>query len=1800
MNPTIDILRAELERLFSLEDLISMSERLLDLKPDDVGGTTTKASFAKALTERCLDGDRIEALVDVVLATKPGVDARVRDAVGLIGYEEVVEGARLGPFLLLRKLREDDLSVVYVASRGEEDRVVRTLRREACRDRVAVQRFLTATRMVAQVDHPGLPAGLEAGEAGGIYWVSYAYEMGQLLRERLSRTGPAAIRELLPILRGIVQPLAALHGAGIVHGDLKLESAWIRQAEAAGAPPVTLIDAGGDRLRYRPRGNGSRFVTMMAFGSAKTTAPEQFRGLRSTPATDVYAFGAMLYELLTGKPAFQFDTATDAAIMHLTKQPDPPSSKAPRGWIGQDIDPFVLSMLAKDPERRPRNAAAVLEILERFDHRPESMAPLPRGFDDTRLNELIDRLMETPDDGEAAMELEQAVEEGASSSKVSDAFEMAAGEIVDIEGDHEVMERKKSLLYRAARIFDTFAGDKERAEKIYLQIVSLDPKDEVARLALDEVRRALGKFAEIVEALMARTEEAAAGQERARLFGEIGWLCVTELDDPEQGLLAYVRALCEAPTQREYVDKIEELAGNRIERWNEVLGAATEGAKADSLSSTERNVLLCHIARWYDRYLGRADLALLAFHQVLTADPAHEEAYEGLAAIYRKAQQWPELVSALKGWASAIGGLPRARDLRSEAAEVYEQKLSDVARAKELYEQILAEDPGHERAGDGLLRIAERTKDYGTLVAILDRRADARRGREKIATLLRAAQVYEDDVEDMASAAQRFRAALEIDPHELQALKGLDRIYNRTGQQRELLENLERQVAIAATPRQKINLYERMAALYDEEFIDHARSADCLEHVLAIDPMHEGALGALPRHYRALDEWEQLERLYENHAALVADPARKLELLMQRARVLAENIGSPDRATSVYEQALELSPGYPPALEALARVREQTGDAKAAVEAIETLAARAATPEAQAEQWLRAARLLEGHGDRDGAIERYKRALEAKPDDRTISQALRRAYAARGEVASVVALIEGELETADGKIAKARLYAELANLQRDKLRNQALAESNAKLAVSLDPTCTEALIVLGDIALESDRCVEARLHLEAVLGRVESLPKDVAVHVLSNYVEAYGRSIAARTPSDPKGHDSGAPQGGIADEHPKLMAAISMLETMASSDLDTRARIGRVLFDCGDFAGARASYETLLGAHGKDLSLSVRADTLWRLGESLRRLGELDRAVDALREAVKLAPTAAAPLDALARLYEQTGDWAEFLRTKQRRLETATGDERFDLLLEIGDVAYGKLNDHARAGKAFVSALEVRPDDRRVLTKLMQLYSEAKDWVNLVDIVLRLAEFLEDTKQRAKYLQTAAIITSRQLGNADEALLLFERALDFDPTLTKSMDEAIILRRRKGDMAGVERLLKIRLEQAKQAQDRPAIVDALDELGDLYRQDLRETDLAIDAYEAAQAFDPEGAERAELLSDLYSKDPSKYLDKAVKAQAIVLRRNPYRLQSYKLLRHLYTEARRPDPAWCVCQALSVLNRAEPDEERFYRKHRAETPAPAQAVLDEEDWVRRLAHPDADPLVTRLFSSIQPTIVRARAQSLESLGFDANYRMAIGPDQPYPIAQTLFYVLGVFGASAPPVFPSPKENAALGFAHALEPAIVLGRSAFDNVVANQALAFSVARHLAYFRPGYYVRHLVSTGTGLKAWLFAAIKLCVPQFPIAPDLDGQVTEALGYISAEFQGVQREMLASTVSKLLQSGAAIDLKKWVGAIDLTVDRAGFLVAHDLGVACEVIRGSEEGSSIPVKERIKELVLFSIGEEYLALRQKLRIGIDA
>jgi len=1792
MNSTIDIVRAELERLFSLEEMTAMSQRLLGLDPQDVGGATARASFARALTERCASGDRLDALVDVIVASRQGADPRVREASTFFGTEELESGRTLGPFTITRHLGEHPVAKVYSARRGHQDCVLKVLLRQFCVDRRAVQRLLTLNRMVATLGHPGLPAGLDAGESEGSYWIGHDHIEEQPLSVRFARTGPMHFGEAKPILAGILQPLSALHAARITHGDLRLDSVMVGR-ETVGH--VTLVDFGIDRLRERaPLANGHGGLVTV-FGSPKTIAPEQIRGHRADAAADVYAFGALMYELLSGAPVFQFENPADAAFAHLTKTPEPPSSRGPRGWIGRDVDAFVLSLLAKDPDRRPRHAGVLLEALESLGRAPPSTRPMPDFFPPERLSGVVEALVAAPLEADAAEALETAIEEGADPESVALGFQRAADEVTGADG--AAIDARKSLLHRAARTLDVAVGDKAQAERVYETIVELDPNDATAHIALEAVRRSLGKHAEVVESLIARSETAAPGADKAHIFAEIGRICEIELQDPEQGLLAYSRALCETPLDRDLADEIERVAEARQPLWNEVLATVTATIQAGGLSAREQCKLLAYAARWYDRKLARADLAILAYREILALEPQSEEAHEGLGGIYKKAHQWSELVSLLTARADAAGDSPRARDVRAEAAEVLDLHLDDSARAAEIYGQVLADDPAHEKAAAGMTRLAERSGDYRALIDVLERRAQAHTGQQRTKALLEIAEICEQHLGQLPEAERRFEKVLQDAPSDTRALKGLDRIYNRTGKYRELLANLRQQISTAETPRQRVNLNERMATLYEDEFLDHASAADCLEEALAIDPASTTASAKLARHYRILGRWELLEQLYGRQAKAAATDGERIELLMHRAQVLSENLASPDLATRVCEQVLELDPSHSAALETLARLREQAGDAQAALKAIEMLATSGASPEVRAEQWMRAGRLLEERGDLDLAIERYKLAIEASPGESAAAAALRRAYAARGDAAGVVALIEKELASAEGKSVRARLYGELARVLRDKLRDVDQAEGHAKTALELDPTNADALLVLGEIAFDRERYVEASKYLEALVLRANTLPKGDAVRALVRFVEAFGRGVGALSSPSLQERTGSAPS--LADSQPRLMSALESLDQIAPEDATSATRVARILFEYGDAAAARRTYTRLLERHGESLSAIEVADAQWRLGELLRRLGELDTAVDLLKASADADPSNSAPLNALARVYEATGDWEEFTRVKRRRLEMASGAERFELLMEIGDAEFKKLGDRARAAKTYLTALDERRDDRKLLTKLMELFSEEKDWASLVEVVLRLAGFVEDPKQRAKYMQTAAIVTARQLGELRRALEYYDRALEFDPTFVRAREEAIELCRQAGDHAGVERLLKDQLDQAKRMQDRELMVRVLDDLGELYQKALNQPALAIGAYEAAQAFDPEGKERAALLAELYASDVTQYLDKAVKAHGEMLAANPYRVESYKLLRRLYTEARRPDPAWCLCQALSVLGLAEADEERFYRRHRADNAAAARAALDAEDWAGRIAHRDADPLVTHIFALVQPTVIRARTQSLLALGFDEAHLIDIASEE-HPVSQTLNYAQGVLGFQAPPVFQDPNDPAGLGFVHAHTPSIVLGRAAFESDVPNQALAFVVGRHLTYFLPGYYIRHLVPTGTGLKGWLFAAVKLCVPQFPIAPDLQGQVDEAFAHMSQDFQGVQREILASMVSKLLQSGGAIDLKKWVAAIDLTADRAGLILANDLGVATEIVRATEDASSVPAAERVKDLVLYGVSTPYFELREKLGITVDS
>src|SRR6185295_6977065 len=147
----------------------------------------------------------------------------------------------------------------------------------------------------AKIVHSALPARLRAGEAEGRYYVVQEARSGEPLSVRVAKTGPMHLNEAKDFVRLLLAALGALHEQRIVHGNLKLENVLVDRT-AEGTAEVSLLDACVDRLRTRPPPNGH--IEPWSVSSPRTVAPEQLRGHAPTPASDIYSFGAALFELL--------------------------------------------------------------------------------------------------------------------------------------------------------------------------------------------------------------------------------------------------------------------------------------------------------------------------------------------------------------------------------------------------------------------------------------------------------------------------------------------------------------------------------------------------------------------------------------------------------------------------------------------------------------------------------------------------------------------------------------------------------------------------------------------------------------------------------------------------------------------------------------------------------------------------------------------------------------------------------------------------------------------------------------------------------------------------------------------------------------------------------------------------------------------------------------------------------------------------------------------------------------------------------------------------------------------------------------------------------------------------------------------------------------------------------------------------------------------------------------------------------------------------------------------------------------
>jgi serine/threonine-protein kinase len=286
---------------------------------------------------------------------------------------ELSPGRMVGEYRIEGKLGEGGFGAVYKAVHPliGKTAAVKVLNRQYSANPQMVSRFIAEARAVNQIRHRNIIDIFAFGalEDGRQYFIMELLQ-GMPLDKYLEQKGHLSVEEAVAVLRPVARALDAAHAAGIAHRDLKPENIFL-SFDDDGAPFPKLLDFGIAKLMTPEatgahpasgdprRGPSVKTRTGTPMGTPYYMSPEQCRGRNVDHRTDVYSFGIMLHQVLAGRLPIDGDDLMDLLIKQSTMPAPPLSSMAPH--LSAALDAPILSMLEKEPDKRPPSVGAAME-----------------------------------------------------------------------------------------------------------------------------------------------------------------------------------------------------------------------------------------------------------------------------------------------------------------------------------------------------------------------------------------------------------------------------------------------------------------------------------------------------------------------------------------------------------------------------------------------------------------------------------------------------------------------------------------------------------------------------------------------------------------------------------------------------------------------------------------------------------------------------------------------------------------------------------------------------------------------------------------------------------------------------------------------------------------------------------------------------------------------------------------------------------------------------------------------------------------------------------------------------------------------------------------------------------------------------------------------------------------------------------------------------------------------------------------------------------------------------------------------
>jgi serine/threonine protein kinase len=282
----------------------------------------------------------------------------------------MIERVLANSYRIVEKVGEGGMGAVYraVDLMLERDVAIKAIKPELAREPEMVERFRTEARTLARVSHPAIATIYSFFEDGGDLFLAMEYVRGRSLSKVLEAEGALPWDRAVRLLASALDGIAEAHRAGVIHRDLKPDNLMITETGA-----VKVTDFGIARMT----GTGHLTRTGLMVGTLRYMAPEQIQGEEADTRSDIYSLGGVLYQMLTGRPAF--DGKSDYAILkaQIEEMPEPPSTAAPGPGIPDWLDRAVLRALAKKPADRFQYVEEMRRFLDTRGASEGDEAPRP-------------------------------------------------------------------------------------------------------------------------------------------------------------------------------------------------------------------------------------------------------------------------------------------------------------------------------------------------------------------------------------------------------------------------------------------------------------------------------------------------------------------------------------------------------------------------------------------------------------------------------------------------------------------------------------------------------------------------------------------------------------------------------------------------------------------------------------------------------------------------------------------------------------------------------------------------------------------------------------------------------------------------------------------------------------------------------------------------------------------------------------------------------------------------------------------------------------------------------------------------------------------------------------------------------------------------------------------------------------------------------------------------------------------------------------------------------------------------------